>query len=86
MRGDEKLQWTACNDVTHKLIRIGNPDAIAWVMLVKGHGWFGHIGKEFSFGPSSLPRAKAAVEARLRGRMFDKLEGEKSWRAGHAGS
>ena len=79
-RRDEGLEWAACNEVTHKLTKKGSPDAIAWVMLVEGQGWFGRIGKEFSFGPSSLPRAKAAVEARLMGRMLDKLEGEKSWR------
>jgi hypothetical protein len=48
-------------------------------MLVEGHGWFGRIGKDFSFGPTSMPRAQKAVEARLLGQLFDKLEGEKSW-------
>jgi hypothetical protein len=48
-------------------------------MLVEGHGWFGRIGKDFSFGPTSMSRAQKAVEARLLGQLFDKLEGEKSW-------
>ena len=79
-RGDEGFEWLACNEVTHKLTQKGSPDAIGWAMLVvAGHGWFGRIGKEFSFGPTSLNRARSAVEARLLGQLFDKLEGEKSW-------
>ena len=79
VRGDEGLEWTACNEVTRKLTAKGSPDAIGWAMLVEGQGWFGRIGKDFSFGPTNPSRVQKAVEARLRGQLFDKLEGEKSW-------
>ena len=79
-RGDEGFIWTACNEVTRKLTRAGSPDAIGYAMLIDGHGWFGRIGKDFSFGPTTMSRAMKAVEARLMGQMFDKLEGENSWR------
>jgi hypothetical protein len=79
LRGDGSFEWTACNEVTQKLTAKGSHDAVAWAMLVEGQGWYGRIGKEFSFGPSTVRRAEAAVEARLLGQMFDKLEGEKSW-------
>jgi hypothetical protein len=41
-------------------------------------GWFGRIGREFSFGPTTEVRAKAAVEAALRGEPFEKQDGERS--------
>lgn len=76
--------WTACNEVTHKLAH-GKSDAVAFVMLVdnKGSaddGWYGRVGREFSFGPTSQQRAKLAVEAHLAGEPFHKIEGERSWR------
>jgi hypothetical protein len=76
---DEPYQWTACNEITQKLIRVGSPEAIGWAMLIEGHGWFGRIGKVFSFGPTTKTRAQHAVEANLKGEPFDKLEGENSW-------
>ena len=79
LRGDGPFEWTACNEVTRKLTAKGSHDAVAWAMLVGGQGWYGRIGEEFLFGPSTVRRAEAAVEARLLGQMFDKLEGEKSW-------
>ena len=72
--------WTAANEVTRKLTREGSSDAIGWAILIDGHGWFGRIGKDFAFGPTTQPRAKAAVEARLRGEPFQKTDREKSWR------
>ncbi len=76
--------WAACNEVTHKLAH-GKGDAVAFVMLVdnKGSaddGWYGRVGREFSFGPTSQQRAKLAVEAHVAGEPFDKIEGERSWR------
>ena len=53
-------------------------NAVAWTMRV-GEEWLGRIGKSFSFGPSSLARAKQACEAVLEGAPFEKREGEKSW-------
>src|SRR4029077_7293738 len=78
-RRDEPFIWTACNEITRKCTSPGSSDAIAWTMLVEGRGWFGRIGKTFSFGPTSARRAEQAVEAKLQGQMFDKHEGEKSW-------
>jgi hypothetical protein len=40
--------------------------------------WFGRIGSDFSFGPTTQARAKAAVEAKLFGQSFERHEGEKS--------
>ena len=80
-RRDEGFEWTACNEVTRKLTRIGAPTAIGWAMNVDGHGWFGRIGgeREFSFGPATQARAKSAVEARLLGEPFDKIDDERTW-------
>jgi hypothetical protein len=86
MSRDETHVWTACNEITHRLARNGRDStndhshAVAWAMLVEGLGWFGRIGEDWSFGPTSLRRAKEAVEAFLRGELFDKFDGERSWR------
>ena len=81
LRGHEKFEWTACNEVTRKLTRAGSPNAVGWAMLIDGRGWFGRVSGEweFSFGPSTMARAKAAVEAHLLGETFDKAEGERTW-------
>lgn len=78
-RRDEGFEWTACNEVTRKLTRAGSPNAVGWAMLIDGHGWFGRIGRDFSFGPATQSRAKSAVEARLLGEPFDKVDDERSW-------
>ena len=72
---------TACNEITQKLTRTGSPAAIGWAMLVEGHGWFGRVGgeRQFSFGPSTQSRSKAAVEAWLLGQPFDKVDNERTW-------
>jgi hypothetical protein len=81
LRGHEEFEWTACNEVTRKLTRAGSPNAVGWAMLVDGHGWFGRVSgeREYSFGASTMARAKSAVEAHLLGEPFDKAEG-----SGHA--
>ena len=79
IREDGPLEWTASNEVTRALRRIGSPNAIGWAMLVEGHGWLGRIGEDFSFGPTTQARAKAAVEARLKGEPFAKVDDERSW-------
>jgi hypothetical protein len=65
------------------LVRRGSPTAIGWAILIEVEpgrdAWFGRIGKDFSFGPTTQARAKAAIEARLKGEPFEKLEGERSW-------
>jgi hypothetical protein len=79
-REDGGFVWTACNEITRKLTLQGSQTAIAWAIQIEGLGWFGRIGKDFSFGPTSRRRAKQAVEARLKGEPFTKLEGERSWK------
>lgn len=76
-RGDEGFEWTACNEVTQKLTR-SSPAAVGWTMRMGSH-WYGRIGKDFAFGPTTLLRARQVVEARLMGQDFKKLEDEKSW-------
>jgi hypothetical protein len=77
-RGDGPFEWIACNEVTRKLLRVGSPDAVAWAMYIEpieGYtygGWYGRVGKEMSFGPTTQLRAKLAVEAFLRGEPFKK--------------
>jgi hypothetical protein len=79
------LEWIACNEATLKCIREGSAAAVGWAMLVEvtanRDAWFGRIGEDFAFGPTTRPRAKAAVEARLSGRPFDKHEdsNERMW-------
>ena len=71
-RDETPLEWRECNEVTWMLIpeQLHPPkeasNATAWAMKA-GDGWYGRIGKDFSFGPASLARAKQAVEARLNG-------------------
>ena len=78
LRGDETYEWTACNEVTRKLIAIGSADAVGWCMYiepVEGYtkgGWFARVGTQMSFGPTSVFRAQLAVEAFLRGQPFKK--------------
>jgi hypothetical protein len=79
LRGDEGAVWTACNEVTDKYARKGG-DAVGWTMLIEGRGWFGRVGKEMSFGPTTRTRARASVEAFLKGEPFEKTEDERSWR------
>jgi hypothetical protein len=71
----ETLKWEAYNEVTHKVSIAGknaNANALGFTMKTEGcvhpgdDGWWGVVGKEFSFGPSTLDRAKAATEAFLR--------------------
>jgi hypothetical protein len=81
--------WVASNEVTRRLARSGRdstPDhsqSEGWAIKVEmspgREAGFGRIGKDFSFGPSSESRVKAAVEARLYGEPFEKHEGERSW-------
>jgi hypothetical protein len=75
--------WTACNEATLKLTREGSSNAVGWAILCEvtpgRDAWFGRIGDDFSFGPTTKPRAKAAVEARLLGGPFEKVDGERSW-------
>lgn len=71
-------EWTACNEITDKLTYKGQ--AIGWTMNIEGKGWFGRVGKEMSFGPTSRSRARQAVEAFLRGEPFEKIDIEQSWR------
>jgi hypothetical protein len=78
-RGDEEAQWIAVNEVTDKFARKGG-DAVGWTMLIEGKGWYGRVGKHMSFGPTTRTRARAAVEAFLRGEPFEKRGGEQSWR------
>jgi hypothetical protein len=82
LRGDGRPRWTACNEVTRKLTFGASDKAVGWAMLTEitpgREVWFGRIGSDFSFGPTTQARAKA-VEAKLSDRPFEKLEGEKSW-------
>lgn len=74
MREYEPLLWIVVNDVTRKAVQKGNPSPLAWVIKASAYGWqeaegwFGRIGCTFSFGPTTEARAKAAVEAQLRGK------------------
>jgi hypothetical protein len=56
--------------VTDKLSKGEGSSAVGWAMNVEGKGWFGQVRGdprgEFSFGPSTRARARAAVEAWLR--------------------
>jgi hypothetical protein len=70
--------WIAINEITDKLQYKGT--AVGWTMLIEGKGWFGRVGKEMSFGPTSRKRARDAVETYLRGQPFEKHEDERSWR------
>jgi hypothetical protein len=90
----ESLDWIACNEVTLKCVREGSTAPLGWAILVETNpgreAWFGRISvrgangsdssgrSEFSFGPTTKPRAKAAVEARLTGRPFAKSEDKDS--------
>jgi hypothetical protein len=49
------------------------------VIYRDGHGWFGRLGNTSLFGPTTLARAKAAVDARLRGKDFARLANERLW-------
>lgn len=82
VRGDEihAANWFACNEVTDRLDLRGT--AIGWTMLIEGKGWFGRVGKEMSFGPTTRARARRSVEAYLKGEPFEKDEDERSWRGG----
>jgi hypothetical protein len=79
-RRDERFEWTACNEITHKLTKAGSPDAVAWVFEIRDRGWFMRIKPDLCFGPATRIRAQKAAEATIMGIPFDKLEGEKSWR------
>lgn len=75
----EGFLWTACNEVTQKLTAKGSDKIIGMAMLIDGNGWFGRVGKDFSFGPTTRTRAQKAVEARLNGHPFEKIDFERSW-------
>jgi hypothetical protein len=78
----EPLRWIDVNAVTRKAVQEGSPEAVAWTIKAgaygwrEAEGWYGRIGKTFSFGPTTEARAKAAVEAALRGRPFSPRKGE----------
>lgn len=60
----------------------GSLEAIGWAMFIENRGWFGRIRDsrgDWSFGPSTLPRARKAIEARIRHEIFEKTESEKTW-------
>jgi hypothetical protein len=90
-RGDEPpgrgLFWIACNDVTDKLSKGEGSSAVGWTMNVEGKGWFGRCKSdprgEFSFGPSTRARARAAVEAWL-GMSLSSRKGTSGHGAGRA--
>jgi hypothetical protein len=80
---DRPLVWLASNEVTHKLVHEGRDRALGWAMLIEGRGWFGRVRDDrghWSFGPSTLNRARLAVEAWLRREPFDKIGDERTWR------
>ena len=83
LRGYGPPVWVACNEVTRKLTFGASPTAVGWAMLAEvspgREVWFGRIGNDFSFGPTTQARAKAAVEARLLGHPFTKQDDERSW-------
>jgi hypothetical protein len=82
LRGDERFVWTACNEVTQKLIKEGSTAATGFAMMVAGKGWFGRVRDdrgEWSFGPSTLSRSKQAVEAWLMHAPFDCQDEERMW-------
>lgn len=53
-------------------------------MLIEGKGWHGRVKDdprgEFSFGPSTRARARAAVEAWLRHEPIEFQGDERAWR------
>jgi hypothetical protein len=80
---NEPLYWDECrseptkgapkgipNPCTQRVTKSKDPraSAVGWLMQVEGRGWFGRVGKDFSFGPTSIQRARSAVEDHLRGR------------------
>jgi hypothetical protein len=79
----DSFQWEAVNEVTRRLAKSPLSDAVGWAMLAEvapgREVWFGRIGRDFSFGPATQARAKAAVEARLFGQPFEKQDDERSW-------
>jgi hypothetical protein len=81
---ERSFEWQAVNEVTDKLARESSPTAIGWTTLIEGRGWFGRVRDEradWSFGPSTRPRARKAVEGWIEGTLagFDKIEGEATW-------
>lgn len=95
-RRDESAFWTACNEVTDKYARKGGdalgwamqvehwidfmpPDPKLSRQILK-MGWYGRVGKEMAFGPTTRHRARLSVEVYLRGEPFEKDEDERSWR------
>lgn len=90
LRGDESpafivrnSEWMACNEVTDKFVY--KDRVIGWTMRVENFeggllGWFGRVGREMSFGPSTRERARKSVEAFLKGEDFGKTVKERSWR------
>ena len=82
VRGDGPLIWTASNPITRKLTREGSPTALGWATEVAGKRWYGRVRDErgnWTFGPSSLSRARKAVEAWLRHEPFEREEDEAMW-------
>ncbi len=98
----EPLQWIACNEATLKCVREGSTAPLGWAILIEvtpgRDAWFGRVStagrigsdssgrSEFSFGPTTKPRAKAAVEARLTGQPFDKSDDSDSQERAWAGT
>jgi hypothetical protein len=72
-------EWQARGEHAWKLVSTSVPGALGWVIYREGHGWFGRLGNNFLFGPASLARAKAAVDARLRAKDFARLANERLW-------
>ena len=77
------LDWTACNEITHKLVKPGG-EARGWVIYIAARrAWVGRVRDadgEMSFGPTSLRRAQASVQAYLQREPFEKQGDERSWR------
>jgi hypothetical protein len=78
-------EWSAINEVTHKLAPPGG-SAVGWAIYIERQkGWFGRVRDDMSFGPTSLRRARESVDAFLRMEPFEKREGERSWRGNCSG-
>jgi endogenous inhibitor of DNA gyrase (YacG/DUF329 family) len=71
-------EWIAVNEITQKFLY--KEPAIGWAMNIEGRGWFGRVGKDMSFGPTTLHRARLSVEQFIKGEPFAKNKPEQSWR------
>ena len=79
-RYEPSRDWVAVNEITQKLVG-KNGTAIAWAIYIdRAGGWFGRVGNDMSWGPTSLNRARESVETYLRCEPFEERKGERSWR------